>query len=287
MLAASTSELVREACRRHELTGAAAIALGRALTASCLMATLTKDRRERLRIEIQGDGALGSILIDAHGDGRARGCLSKRASLPTPLPAARWRGDGPASISHVVGRVGKVVVTRDVGLEQQYQGVVALRSGEVDEDLEQYLTTSEQLPSALGCEVALDNLGRVQRAGGVLCQTFPGGDAAEVERLRESLRGGALRQLLSLHERTTSELIGYALAGQEHESMGASALRFQCNCGRDTARSVISTLGADDIDALAEEAGRTEVRCSFCGQAYELTAAELHALASELRERRS
>ena len=286
-LAAVTSGLVREACERHELTGAAAIALGRALTASCLMATLTKQRDERLRIELRGDGALGSILIDAHGDGRTRGCLPRRASLPTPLPAAGPATGGRATVGEFVGRAGTVVVTRDVGLEHEYQGVVALRSGEVDEDLEHYLTSSEQLPSALGCAVILDRAGRPLRAGGVLCQTFPGGDATDIERLRESLRSGTLQQLLSRHERTTSELIGYALAGQEHESMGVSALRFHCHCGRDTARSVVSTLGAEDIDALAGEAGRTEVRCSYCGKSYELTASELRALATELRARRS
>ena len=50
---------------------------------------------------------------------------------------------------------------------------------------------------------------------------------------------------------------------------------------------MVATLGADDIDALAEEAGDTEVRCSFCGASYMLQPNELHALAARLREHRS
>nr|MCH9686948.1 Hsp33 family molecular chaperone HslO [Deltaproteobacteria bacterium] len=47
--------------------------------------------------------------------------------------------------------------------------------------------------------------------------------------------------------------------------------------------SVVSTLGADDIDALADEQGGTEVSCNYCGDTYSLSKRELRALAQKLR----
>ena len=69
--------------------------------------------------------------------------------------------------------------------------------------------------------------------------------------------------------------------------MGSSPLQFRCNCGPDRARSVVSTLGAEDIEALASEQQQTEVRCEYCGLVYTLTAEELRALAVDIRRERS
>jgi len=66
----------------------------------------------------------------------------------------------------------------------------------IDEDLQHYLDHSEQMPSALGCEVLLDAQGGVLRAAGVLAQTFPGGDTEVLDQVRASIRDGALADLL-------------------------------------------------------------------------------------------
>jgi LSD1 subclass zinc finger protein len=51
--------------------------------------------------------------------------------------------------------------------------------------------------------------------------------------------------------------------------------------------AVLSTLGADDIEALAHEPGETDVRCSYCGTSYVVGTEELLDLARRLREHRS
>ena len=191
---------------------------------------------------------------------------------------------GRTSVARCVGHTGQLVVTRDMGLEDQYQGMVPMTSGEIDEDLEHYLTQSEQLPSVMSCEVVLDSNNRVLRAAGVLCQTFPEAPPDKLEPIRETVQ--QLHELL-LQDRNTRELMGFALLGAEFESMKATDLRFACSCGHERALNVVSALGAEDIDALAEEPGDTEVRCSYCGTRYLLTPVELHDLADRLRLHRS
>lgn len=281
VVSAVTTELTREGCRRHAIVGAEAVVLGRALTAGCLLATLTKNDDERVRIHVQGDGPAGRVLVDARSDGSVRGCLERRAKAPLVV-----RDGGRIAIGGLVGHAGMIVVTRDVGLEQEYQGVVELRGGEIDVDLERYLTDSEQLPSVLACEVLLDARGEVLRAAGVLCQTFPGGEGEALQHIRDAVRAGGLSDLL-LHDRSANDVAGFALLGNAFNVVESRTLEFKCRCGRERALSVLSTLGAEDVEKLASEQSETEVKCSFCNSAYVLSSDDLRELARRLREERS
>jgi len=190
---------------------------------------------------------------------------------------------GRASVGAMVGS-GQMTVTRDMGLPNPYQGTVQLRSGELDEDLERYLGDSEQLPSVLRCHVVVGPEGEVVRAAGVLGQTFPGSEPERLDRIREALGGEGLADVLR-QDRTAEELMGFALGGEDFHTMEQpTALAFACECGRERALAVVSTLGADDIDALADERGGTEVRCNYCGDTYALSEADLRELAEKLRE---
>ncbi|MFN3200840.1 MAG: Hsp33 family molecular chaperone HslO [Bradymonadia bacterium] len=147
VVAAVNTEVVREACLRHNITGLAAVALGRALTAAQLMATLGKNE-ERITIQIRGSGPLRGIVVDAWSNGGARGYVTEPVQVTPP--------EGRIWLYKLVGRQGTVTVQRDVGLKDIYQGTRELVQGEVDEDIEGYLRNSEQIPSALGCDVILD-----------------------------------------------------------------------------------------------------------------------------------
>ena len=282
VISAVSTEAVREACRRQDLRGIEAVVIGRALIAGALLATIAKADRERVRVQFEGGGPVDRVIVDAHGDGRVRACLTAR--VPERHPAQLGVDLQPRpSTAAAVGARGHLVVTRDLGLARPYQGSVELRCGEIDEDLEHYLQHSEQLPSALRTAVVLDADGELVRAAGVLAQSFPGSGPARVTAIRERLAGTHLRELLVARERSVDELIGLALGGAEFRRMLEQELRFSCPCGPERARAVVSALGASDLDSLANEQPQTEVRCNFCGQATLLSSAELREIASELR----
>lgn len=284
VVTAITTALVREACRRQRATGVRAVALGRAATAGCLLSTLAKNDQERVRIQLDGGGPVGRVIVDARSNGRVRACFERQAGdvATDPLTVE----DGRTRIRAAVGDQGSVVVTRDLGLENQYQGAVEMSSGEIDDDLQTYLDRSEQLPSALRCAVLLDAHGDVLRAGGVLCQTLPSDDAApgstKIGEIRETLGHGALQTVLR-HERTPAELAAYAVGGARVVAMGTRELVYHCPCGEGTAMRVLSTLGPDDLEALALEQDETEVSCHFCGNRYVVAAPRLRELATLLR----
>lgn len=289
VVTALSTAAVREACARSGLAGAEAIVVGRALTAGYLLATVAKNDDERVRIQLDGGGAVGVIVVDAHGDGRGRAALQAPLGDSHPLQTPKRVGDR-VSIATLVGTEGGLTVTRDVGLARPYQGSVALQSGELDEDLEFYLTTSEQLPSALRCEVVLDDDGGIRFAGGVLVQTFPGSSPEAIQTVRQRLAATGLESALSAHGDDPEQsaaihdaLAAVALPGVGTRTMLEHPLRFHCPCGYARARRVLSTLGADDLDALADEQPQTEVRCNFCGRTTTLGSDELRAVAQEIR----
>lgn len=284
VIAAVTTDTVREACRRQGATHISAIALGRAITAGALLATLGKGEKERLRVQLSGGGPLGQLAIDSHGDGRVRACLGQ--ALSDKHLANRMLDEQPRpSTAIAVGHRGHLVVTRDLGLQTPYQGSVELRSGEIDEDLEHYLVTSEQLPSALRVAVLLDGEGKVLRAAGILAQSFPGSDPALIDAVRVRLPG--LRQTLATHERTPEELVGLALGGEPARSMHQHGVEFHCPCGPQRALGVLSTLGSTDLEALADEREQTEITCNFCGLVTTVSAVQIRELAAQLRAHQS
>ena len=284
VIAATTTEAVREACRRQRAEGLAATILGRALTSGVLLATLGKGDAERVRLQFAGGGPIGQILIDAHGDGRVRACTSAQLG-PGHVLNRMLEVEPRPSTAAAVGTRGHVVVTRDLGLATPYQGSVELHSGEIDEDIEVYLARSEQLPSVLRAAVILDADGQILRSAGVLVQGFPGIDLSELEPSRARLEG--LRAVIGAHARGLDELVGLALGGEGFRAMLEHPVRFDCPCGPERALNVLAALGPADLDALAVEQEQTEVRCNFCGEVTVVDAPAIRSLAQRLRARQS
>lgn len=297
VIAATTTESAREACRRQGATGVTAVVIARSITAGALLATLAKAERERVRVQLSGGGPVGQIMIDAHGDGRVRACVAR--TLAASHMANRLmvpdRLDARPSVALAVGARGYAVVTRDLGLAQPYQGNVEMQTGEIDEDLEHYLQHSEQLPSAMRTAVILDADGQVKRAAGVLAQSFPGSDPELIDQVRERIVG--LHARLEAHACELDELVALALGGENCSAgtgreinfrrMLEHPVRFYCSCGPERALSVLATLGPTDLDALASEQEQTSVRCNFCGLATTLDAAQVRELAAQLRRGQS
>lgn len=287
IIAATTTDLVREACNRQSARNTEAVVLARAATCASLLATLAKEGRERVLMQLKGDGPLGSIVADAWGDGRVRACLENRLSPESKLAQIDLAdGDDRPHVSAAVGKEGYLVVTRDLGLEQQYQGSVDLAAGEIDLDVERYLNMSEQLPSAITCACRLDGNGGILRCAGVMVQGFPGADPERVAQIRTRFEHAALRELLR-QEREPIELARWAMGGERIDPMGETELSFFCPCDEERVLGVLTTLGADDLDSLASEQAETEVGCHFCGKTYRVGAQRLRGLAAELRQQRS
>jgi len=281
VVAVTATESVREMTARHRMRGLPAVALGRAAVSGLLLATLTKDE-EQVTLQVLGDGPLGGVTVDARSSGRVRGFVKRPQQVEwDPALAETTR----LVIGEAIGKQGIVSVIRDLGMAQNYSGQVALRSGEIDEEVEYYLNTSEQIDSVLRADVLLGADGNVTAAAGLLVQTLPqAGGAAVLEFLRAALGGPVFAKVLrdaSPHGQVSPASLAKAALGQCADGMRVLDLRevgFFCPCTRQRVESTLEMLHPEDLQKMILETNEAEVTCNFCGIQYRFGEAELEQI---------
>lgn len=274
-LAAVTTEIAEEARRRHDTSPTATAALGRTVTATALLGATLKDEQS-ITVRIIGDGPIGGIIADGDSSGRVRGYVKvPQADLPL-------NPQGKLDVGGVVGREGYIYVTRDLGFGQPYTGSAPLVSGEIAEDVTNYLYLSEQVPSATALGVLVGRAGAVQAAGGYLLQLLPQADEetkAELERNLGLL--GAVSAALDAGL-TPEDILGRVLKGVPYHILETRPLRFECTCSQERVVGLVASLGADEVRSMLHEDQGAELRCHFCSQVYHLSTQELEQVLERL-----
>jgi len=269
-LACVTTALVNEACRRHGTWPTATVALGRALTGGTLMGALLKTG-QRVALSFEGNGPLKKLLVEADANGAVRGSVR--------VPAVHMEdAEGRLDVAGALGRAGLLTITKDLGLKEPYKGIVPLATSEIGEDLAQYLTESEQIPSAVGLGVFVEPDNSVSAAGGFLIQALPPSDDAVVERLMQRLAELPPLTALLRQGTTPEDLLAKLFDGIPYTVLEKRALAFVCSCSRERIERVLLSLGKQDLAELLEKQGETEVTCEFCRERYHFDRSELKRL---------
>ena len=267
--AAVTTDLVNEAIRRHDCYPVAAAALGRTMTGALLLAANLKNK-EALTVNIRGDGPLKNITADAVPEGFVRGYV---ADPHVELPL---NDRGKLDVGGGVGQ-GLVTVTRFTGLREPMRGSSEIVTGEIAEDLTNYLYVSEQTPSSIGLGVLVDTDFSAKAAGGFIIQPMPDADEENISRLEENLQ--KLRPVTTMIDegKDAREIILEIMNGFEMEFLTTTDLAFRCQCSKERLEDVLLNLNHDDMESLIAD-GQAEVCCHFCGEKYHFTREELQHL---------
>jgi molecular chaperone Hsp33 len=272
--ALQATRVVSELQRRHHLFPVPAAALGRtAMGALLLAAASLKEEDHILSVEVRGDGPVGRLLCTANGRGEVRGLASN------PQVHAESVTPGKLNVAGVVGTVGYLSVTRDVGMRDPYRGTVELQTGEIGEDLAYYLARSEQTPSAvaLGVFVSPDSL--VAAAGGFLIQLLPGLDDREVAQIEREI--AALPHPTTLiRDGVNPEAVLDRVFSGRVELLDRYPVAFGCPCSRERFEAALVTLGGEELTRIIEEEEDelTELVCHFCNEAYHFTAGDMREI---------
>jgi len=277
IVAAITTELVTEVRGRHDLSPLATAAAGRLLTGTVLFGSSLKGR-ERVTLQISGDGPIGSVGADTWL--LEQDTLGARAYARNPHVDLALNARGKFDVAGAIGE-GSLQVIKSYEIGQPYVGVVPLYSGEVAEDLAAYLVKSEQIPSVVALGV-LANPEGVRAAGGVLAQVLPGADEKAIATLEE--RALAMPPVTTMiAEGADAHALMHALAGPiELRSHRTMDLRFACLCTRDRVEAALIGMGAEELRRLASERAETEATCEFCKKVYVFTSDEVIELAESL-----
>lgn len=278
LVAGETTALVREAQARHGLAPTASAAVGRLITAAALLgASLTQ--KERLTLQIAGDGPIGSIVADAWNVGA--GAIGARGYARHPEADLPLNTLGKFDVAGVIGN-GRMQVTKSYEIGQPYVGVVPLASGEIGDDIASYLANSQQIPSVVALGVLADPSG-IRAAGGVIAQLMPGADEQTIAMLEANAK--AMPPVTTqLADGATPESILQRIVGTLELNIFRDdfTVAFDCRCTLAKVETALLGLGRDELEKIAREQPETEATCDFCKHRYVLSASDVEALVARL-----
>jgi molecular chaperone Hsp33 len=255
-VAVSATEISNLLADRHQLSPSGRKALAEALVAGLILSSYCKSG-EKVNLNIQSSGWSHQTIIDANATGEVRGYVLERA--PADIQLAR--NVGPWGI----GLLSVLRTKHDDA--QPYIGTVPLLTGHLAKDLTFYWLQSEQVNSAVGIEVFMEN-DRVSVAEGFLIQAMPGATDADISLIEEHLKKLHHFDSNSEIRSTPTLLLSYLLENQSFQLLEEQTLSLKCPCSLERVKRSLMLIGSDELRSMLDENKDFEIDCDFCSETY-------------------
>ena len=262
LTALDTTEIVQEAIKLHNLSPAAAVTLGKTLTAIAFASSALKEENGKISVYIKGDGIGGSISVSGDFPLHIRGYIEN----PN---AEAGTGEEEQTLN---GSFGAMTIVRDDGYAKPFVGSCALHeSGKIDRIFETYYAISEQLPTYFSTVVRLNENGECTFAGGLVLQPLP---FADEDVLFAMPTGERLDEI-------AATLPAVGIDGVTENGFGGNASEitekyaiYQCHCSRAYLAEVLASLGETQTREIIKEDGAVKIHCHYCNTEYAFTEAD-------------
>lgn len=265
-------ETVNAILSRHDYAPPVARLLAEALTISALLSSNLK-QQGILTLQLQSEGPVRSLLVDATFDGSLRGMAKYEAG---DLPDS-----AQASLPQLC-RNAQLVITLDPGGGgQRYQGIVALSEASLSDSMQSYFQQSQQLQVQLMTSVG-EQIEQGQSrwiAGGIYIEHMPEDEqhiAHDPELWNEAT---TLLTTLRDDELLDTHLPLPDLLHRLYHERGVWVyepleMRDQCRCSRDRMLQALQQMPADELKELSDE-GVLTADCHFCNRQESFTLDEI------------
>lgn len=272
VICADTTKLVEKARKIHDLSPLATAAFGRMLTITSIMACEMKNTKDKLTVQIKGNGPIETMLTTANNFPKVKGYV---ANPQVDLPLNEF---GKLDVGGAVGFEGYINVIKDIGLKEPYIGIAPLTSGELADDFANYFVTSEQRNSAVALGVLVNKDG-VKSAGGYLINPMPDATEEEISKVEQSIfKAGAMSKMLD--QNLSLEEIAKRITGDEDVKIIEDSIIpiYECDCSKEKMATALASIGKDEINDIIENEGQAELLCHFCNTKYQFNKEELESL---------
>jgi len=270
VFACDTTVLTNYAQSKHSLWPVASAALGRTMSVGCIMGSMLKTEKEKITIQINGGGPIGTVMVDAYADGKVRGFVAN------PEVHYIYNDTGKLAVGVAVGHQGYLKVIKDMGLKQPWIGQVELQTGEIGEDFSYYFTVSEQIPSAVSVGVLVNPENEVIASGGLVIQVLPEALDEDISYIEEKLKKFPPISTLISEGKTPQDMI--SMIFDDFKLLEERELRFECNCSRDKCLTVLDTIILSDLKDMIDEDHKCDMFCEFCSTNYHFDEKDLMAI---------
>jgi molecular chaperone Hsp33 len=266
----------RSAGAIHDTGPVATLALSHALIAACLLRGTYK-ASEQVHLQFDGTGPLGVLIARALPGGDVYGTVG------TPHLDVDADEDGTLPVGSAIGTHGRLVVSRQQPGAMAYSGMTELSTGRVADEVMHYLSTSEQIRSAVGLGVRLEREERVAAAGGFLIQVVGGVPEERLQRIDARIASVAeLGQWV--HEGGDAERLLRRLVGEEgFRVVGRTPIRYAAPHDRNYYLLRIASLGRGDLDTIFGTDEEIEIVCEFTRERHIFSRSEIERCAASLK----
>lgn len=268
----SSTNLVEEARKLHDLSPTATATLGRLLTITSIMGYETKEEKGSITNQIKGDGPIGMVTAVGECNGNVKGYV-ENSKLDLPLNEE----NGKLNVGKAVGKYGMLYIIKDLGIGKPYVGMTPIVSGEIAEDFTNYFVTSEQTPSVIALGVLVDKNG-VKEAGGYKLSLMPDATDEIITKIEEQVKNiEPISKMLD--ENKTLEEIAKAVTGDENlQILSEVNPEYQCNCSKEKCEKGLIAIGKEELEKIIKEEEKIEIVCNFCNKKYTFTREDLKEL---------
>lgn len=272
----SSTDMVEEARKLHDLSPTASAALGRLLTITSIMGYETKEEKGSITNQIKGDGPLGMLTAVGENNGNVKGYVAN-PKLDLPLN----ENNGKLDVGTAVGKNGMLYIIKDLGIGKPYVGMTPIVSGEIAEDFTNYFATSEQTPSVIALGVLVDKNG-IKSAGGYKLSLMPDATDEIISKIEEQV--GKIDPVSKmLDEQKTLEEIAKEVTGDNNLKVLAEINpEYKCNCSREKCEKGLIAIGKEELQKIIDEEEKIEIACNFCDKKYEFTREDMKKLLNNM-----
>ncbi len=272
VVCANTTQLVEKARNTHDLSPVVTAAFGRMLTITTIMGTEMKSTKNKLTVQIKGNGPIEMMVATTNNFPKVKGYV---VNPQIDLPLNEF---GKLDVSNAVGYEGYINVIKDIGLKDPYIGISPLTSGEIADDFANYFVNSEQRNSAVALGVLVDKNG-VKSAGGYLINPMPDATEEEISKVEQAIfQAGAMSKMLD--EQLTLEEIAKKITGDENIQVLEENITpiYQCDCSKENMAKALVAIGKEELEDIIEQDEKAELVCHFCNKKYQFSKQELEEI---------
>lgn len=268
-----TKNLVEKARSIHNSSPVVTAALGRLLTAGCIMGSMCKNDSDVLTLQIQCSGPIGGLTVTSNAKAQVKGYANNpQIILP---PSDKGKLDVGKALD-----LGVLSVIKDIGLKEPYVGQSNLITGEIAEDLTYYFATSEQIPTSVALGVLMDTDNTVRHAGGFIIQLLPFASEELITDLENRLKDFSSITSLMNDGMTPKDMMDKLFDGYDIQYNDEIVPEYYCNCSKERVYRAVVSLGKSEIQEMIDEGKPIEIECHFCNEKYTFTIDELKEMIS-------
>jgi molecular chaperone Hsp33 len=279
---ARLDESVMRALRDHEYPVAVRSVLKQMAAASMLLASNLK-QPATVVLQAQGDGDVPLLCVEAtqaltfraYANVRENAKIADDATLAQMVDRAD-AGRSSANTGRLLTNVGRFILTIDPDVGQMYQGIVAMEYPTVAENLQSYLTNSQQTDT----RVWLREDGDAIEA--CMLERLPDHGSNEDTKAWDNVVAAMSATFAQpFMPFPYAEWLNFTFASEDVRVHPAQRVKFACPCSRDRVLNALKLVGEDELMPIVEANGQVDTQCEFCGQQYAIDRATVLALFAE------